>query len=148
MRHRHEEGREKIRRRYEAVEAERVEQVKSETRSESKIATQQHEDSCRLERENFKDSFRASLAADGLSTPMRDPEGAVDPQEPRGTIDDTSIDGPVLQNQPYASHQTSDVNFSDSSYGSNESYCFICCQTSFVDSNGCCVACLFQQSYE
>ncbi|KAL8794955.1 MAG: hypothetical protein Q9195_002537 [Heterodermia aff. obscurata] len=120
MYHRHVEGREVIRRRYEAVEAERIEQVKSETRSEYTIATQQHEENCRLERERLKDSFNTSLFADGSSTSARNPEGALDLQEPRDTIDDTRIDGSVLQDQPYAFHQTSDVNFSESDFVNDE----------------------------
>ena len=146
MRHQHEEGREEIRRRHEAIEAARIEQVKSETRSESRIAMQQHEDNCRLERERLKNRFTASLAADDLSAPTRNPEEAVEPQEPRGTIDDTRIDGSAPQDQSHAPHQASDVEFSDSdfAYTTTMSRCYFCREMSFVDSNGCCLECLLK----
>ena len=148
MSHRHEEDGEEIRRRHEAVQADRIEQVKSETRSELGIAMHQHEDNCRLERERLNDSFIASLAADGPSNPTRNPERAVDPQQPRGTIDGTRTDGSVLQDQPHTPHQASDFSFSDSDFASIENRCYVCGQMSNVDSNGCCLACLIQQSGE
>lgn len=149
MRRRHEQGREEIRRTYEAIEADRTERVRFETRAELTVATQQHEDVCRHERESFKNKFKASLTAGVPSGGTGDHEGdgtpaGIESQELRGT-NDTRTEGSIFGHQSYDSDPTSNINFTDSGYGSNESYCFNCSSISFVDSKGFCVGCDFLQ---
>ncbi|KAL8654929.1 MAG: hypothetical protein Q9210_001204 [Variospora velana] len=153
MRHRHEEGREAIRHNFEATEAQRVEQARVETRAELASATRQHEESCRHERESFRNKFKASLAAEVSPDVVQDIEGDGIPahsesQELRGPIDNTWMGASIEHLRPYDAHPTSDVNITDSGYGSNETYCFNCNSMSYIDSEGSCVGCQLLQLFE
>ena len=124
MRHRYEEGLDEIRRRYEAVEAQRIEQVKLETRAELTVATQRREESFRQERENLNNRFEDALAAGnsfdaGYDLGTDAVYANIQSQGPGGSINDLGVD-PDLQHQFYDTHPASDVNFSDPGYGSNE----------------------------
>ncbi|KAL9027607.1 MAG: hypothetical protein Q9180_007306, partial [Flavoplaca navasiana] len=159
MRHRHEEALDGIRRSYEAIEAQRIEQVKVETRAELTVATKRHEESFRQERENFKSRFRGALAAGNsldagydlgtdavyANIQSQGPRGSsydlgIDPdlipsQGPGGSTNNLVVD-PDLQHQSHDTHPISDVNFSDSGYGSNER-CPDCCMMLDPNAEGC-----------
>lgn len=148
MRHRHEEGREEIRRQYQAIEAQRIEQVRLDTAVELTVATQQHEDSCRQERENFKCSFKASLVS-GSSFDLRGGLGAETTNainQSQGLGDSTGDleQDSVLQHHFYDTRRVSDINFPDSDYGSNEIWCPKCYM--ILDADGICIGCQILQS--
>ncbi|KAL9593571.1 MAG: hypothetical protein Q9219_007488 [cf. Caloplaca sp. 3 TL-2023] len=157
MRRHHELSREAIQRRFEAVETERIEQAKAKTRAELSIAIQKYENDCRRERESFKNSFEANLATAIPSTAKGKPEdisipAAAQLQELQGGdideikfegIDEIKLEEPVLPHQPNNSYLTLDPR-----HGGNENYCFVCGQTSFIDSMGCCIACQFRHFCE
>ncbi|KAL8829936.1 MAG: hypothetical protein Q9170_005957 [Blastenia crenularia] len=143
MRHRHEEGREELRRHYESIEAQRVEKVKVETRAELTIAMEEYEDVCKHERDSLKANFEASLSANDSSKATENINGAVTSTDNgnQEQLWNTAIGNSTLQRHLDIPPMNFNIDFSDSGYSSNGPSCLCCGNMFYIDSEGFCQAC-------